>query len=175
MTDYSIVHLATHAFFATTGQATDSFILFGNGTPETLQEVQSWDLKHVNLVVLSACQTGLGGVLGDGREILGFGYVIQKQGARSVLSSLWEVDDGGTQVLMDTFYAALRTGKLSTTGALQQAQIALIHSTSKNDAGGQRAGLVISPKAREALSKQVSDNLSHPYYWAPFILIGNGL
>jgi CHAT domain-containing protein len=61
---------------------------------------------------------------------------------------LWTVDDGGTQALMNAFYATLKTNNTTKAEALQQAQIALITG---------------------------SNNLSHPYYWAPFILIGNGL
>jgi CHAT domain-containing protein len=51
-------------------------------------------------VVLSACETGLGGKLGNGEEILGFGYLMQQAGARAAIASLWSVDDGGTQALM---------------------------------------------------------------------------
>jgi CHAT domain-containing protein len=57
------------------------------------------------LVVLSACETGLGGKLGNGEEILGLGYQMQRAGARAAIASLWSVNDGGTQALMNAFYA----------------------------------------------------------------------
>jgi CHAT domain-containing protein len=80
----------------------------------------------VELVVLSACETGLGGKLGNGEEILGFGYQMQKTGARAAIASLWAVDDGGTESLMTAFYTFLASSKLTKSEALRQAQIALI-------------------------------------------------
>jgi CHAT domain-containing protein len=155
--DYTIVHLATHAAFVV-GKPEDSFILFGNGDRATLRDVGNWSLPSVDLVVLSACETGLGGKLGNGEEILGFGYQIQRTGARSAIASLWAVDDGGTQALMSAFYTTLPSG-ITKTQALRQAQIALISGN--------------SPRSKQ--QSQSLTNLSHPYYWAPFILIGNGL
>jgi CHAT domain-containing protein/tetratricopeptide (TPR) repeat protein len=153
MNDYNIVHFATHASFVP-GSATDSFILFGNGETASLKDVESWTLNQVDLVVLSACETGLGGKFGNGEEILGLGYQFQNRGAKAVISSLWRVNDGGTQALMDAFYGGLKTGQLTKAAALQQAQRALINPSTQTAVGG---------------------NFTHPYYWAPFILIGNGL
>jgi CHAT domain-containing protein len=79
MDDYSIVHLATHAEFLS-GAPETSFILFGNGDRVTLRDVSAWSLPNVNLMVLSACQTAVGGQLGNGEEILGFGYQLQRTG-----------------------------------------------------------------------------------------------
>ncbi len=76
---------------------------------------------------------------------MGFGYQMQRTGSRAAIASLWAVKDDGTSVLMSEFYAALQKGS-SKAEALRQAQIELIN-------GGYR----------------------HPLYWAPFILIGNGL
>jgi CHAT domain-containing protein len=147
---HNIVHLATHAQFVD-GTPDASFILFGNGDKVTLREVKEWQLGNVDLVVLSACQTGLGG-LGSGVEILGLGYQFQVAGAKSAIATLWEIDDGGTQVLMDKFYPALKQG-VPTAEALHQAQLKLINSKPAN---GQ-------------------PDTSQPYYWSAFILIGNGL
>lgn len=165
MNDYSIVHLATHAAFLV-GEPEDSFIMFGNGDRATLRELKTWSLPKVDLIVLSACQTAVGGRLGNGEEILGFGYQVQRTGARAAISTLWFVDDGGTQVLMDAFYAALKQDNMTKAEALRQAQIALI--TGNSVASGQQ------PISSSAPSEQ-SNSLSHPFYWAPFILIGNGL
>ncbi|MEH1977614.1 MAG: CHAT domain-containing protein [Nostoc sp.] len=160
MDDYTIVHLATHAAFMV-GKPEDSFILFGNGDRVNFRNVATWSLPNVDLVVLSACETGLGGKLGNGEEILGFGYQMQQTGARAAIASLWSVDDGGTQALMSAFYAILSTDKLTKTEALRQAQVSLITGDWKKI-------------SHNAPVTAVSD-FSHPYYWAPFILIGNGL
>lgn len=172
MNDYSVVHLATHAAFVE-GQPEQSFILFGDGKYVTLRDVGSWRLPNVDLVVLSACETGLGDKLGDGKEVLGFGYQMQRAGARAAIASLWQVDDGGTQAMMDAFYAALENGSTTKAEALRQAQIALI--TGDYKALGQQRGLEVQQGTRSRLSPTVNSRLSHPYYWAPFILIGNGL
>jgi CHAT domain-containing protein/Tfp pilus assembly protein PilF len=166
MDDFTVVHMATHAAFVV-GKPEDSFILFGNGERVTLKDIATWSLPRVDLVVLSACETGLGGKLGNGEEILGFGYQMQKTGARSAIASLWAVDDGGTQALMSAFYALLPSGKFTKAEVLRQAQIALITGSSPHL--GQQQG------RSDNIPKSAMVSLSHPYYWAPFILIGNGL
>ncbi len=170
--DYTIIHLATHAMFVT-GQPEDSFILLGNGETITMPDIQTLNLHSVDLVVLSACQTGIGGKLGNGEEILGFGYQIQETGAKAAIASLWKVDDGGTQALMTAFYTALQSGTNKKAEALQKAQIALI--TGDDSVLGRSPNLSILARTRSSLRPSVASRLSHPYYWAPFILIGNGL
>ncbi|HBB34383.1 MAG TPA: hypothetical protein DDZ80_28525 [Cyanobacteria bacterium UBA8803] len=173
MSDYSILHLATHAAFVT-GQPEESFILFGNGDRANFRDVETWPLTNTDLVVLSACETGLGGKLGDGREILGFGYLMQQAGAKAAIASLWMVDDGGTQALMNAFYTALSHNNLTKAEALRQAQIALI-TGDFTAVGESRGTIVVQQRLQSSLPQQVTNHLSHPYYWAPFILIGNGL
>jgi len=163
--DYTVVHFATHAAFVT-GRPENSFILFGNGDRINLRDIATWSLPGVELVVLSACETGLGGKLGNGEEILGFGYQMQKTGARAAIASLWAVDDGGTESLMTAFYTFLASSKLTKSEALRQAQIALI--TGKSPSSKQQNGSNNVPAG-------VGGSFNHPYYWAPFILIGNGL
>ena len=172
MNDYSILHFATHAAFVT-GKPEESFILFGNGDRANFRDVETWDLTNTDLVVLSACETGLGGKLGDGREILGFGYLMQQGGAKAAMASLWTVDDGGTQVLMNGFYTALTNNNTTKAEALRQSQIALI--TGDYSGLGEQRGLGIVPRDDSSLPSQVVNKFSHPYYWASFILIGNGL
>jgi CHAT domain-containing protein len=169
--DYTIIHWATHAMFVT-GQPEDSFILLGNGDLITMPDIKSLNLLNVDLVVLSACQTGIGGKLGNGEEILGFGYQIQETGAKAAIASLWKVDDGGTQALMVAFYTALLSGN-NKAEALQKAQIALI--TGDDSVLGRSGNLSILAQTRSGLKPSVVSRLHHPYYWAPFILIGNGL
>ncbi len=175
MDDYNIVHLATHATLVS-GKPEDSFIVFGNGDPVTLREIETWSLPNVDLVVLSACETALGEALGDGTEILGLGYQIQRTGARAAIASLWQVNDGGTQQLMETFYQQLNRQRISKAKALRQAQLSMIHGNLEREDGGERGQFrFVAPDPSENGAETVSTALSHPYYWAPFILIGNGL
>lgn len=172
LNEYSIIHFATHAAFLT-GQPEDSFILFGNGDRATLREVENWSLQNVDLVVLSACETGLGG-LGNGEEILGLGYQFQRAGARAAIASLWAVNDNSTQVLMTAFYQALKTPGVTKAAALRQAQLALIGGEGTTSAAS-RGGIEIEVVTNGDSSRPTNTPFAHPYYWAPFILIGNGL
>jgi CHAT domain-containing protein/tetratricopeptide (TPR) repeat protein len=172
LNSHNIVHLATHGHFEV-GQPEQSFILLGDGTKSTISDIGTWKLTNVNLVVLSACETAIGGQ-GDrakGIEIFGLGYQIHNAGASAAIASLWKVSDGGTQKLMDAFYTAVKTGKVSNAEALRQAQVAMI--TGNFEGLGQARG-VIEIRLRSH-SADIPSKLSHPYYWAPFILIGNGL
>ncbi len=141
--NYNILHLATHAEF-NLGAPDNSFIIFGNGDKIRLNEIADWQIPNIELIVLSACQTGVG-KLGSGVEILGFGYQVQKAGAKSAIASLWSVDDAATQALMAAFYKELKTSNVNE--ALQKAQVSLIRSK----------------------------EYSHPKYWSAFFAIGNGL
>ncbi|MDY6938066.1 MAG: tetratricopeptide repeat protein [Cyanobacteriota bacterium] len=172
MGDHTVLHFATHGAMVA-GRPEESFILFGDGTPVTIADVRNWNLNHVDLVVLSACETGLGGNLGTGSEILGLGYQMQRAGARASIASLWVVDDGGTQALMNEFYKALQAGA-SKADALRQAQIAMI--SGEGSVWEEHQHLLASESLSEELRSQMNDrSLEHPYYWASFILIGNGL
>jgi CHAT domain-containing protein/uncharacterized protein HemY len=174
MNDYNILHFATHAAFVP-GQPEDSFIVFGDGSYATLRDIENWSLSDVDLVVLSACETGVGG-LGNGEEILGLGYQFQRAGARAAIASLWTVDDGGTQMLMNAFYAALKQPGTTKAAALRQAQLALITGNhSAIDQGTPARGLGVVAGGGSSGTRQSDRAFTHPYYWAPFILIGNGL
>ena len=170
--NFNILHFATHAALVPK-DAGESFILFGNGDKPTLKDIASWSMQDVDLVVLSACETGLGGFDNNGEQILGLGYQFQSVGARAVLASLWSVDDGGTQALMNAFYVGLKNG-YSKTEALQRSQQALI----KNDltlVGAARGATIEVIDTNTGQPIESASSSDHPYYWAPFILIGNGL
>ena len=165
LNDYNIVHFATHAMF-NTGAPEDSFIVLGDGDTLTLRDISSLSLHNVDLMVLSGCQTAVNSAsLGDGKEILGFGYQIQNVGAKAAIASLWSVDDGGTEALMNRFYASLQQENLGKAAALQQAQIDLIRGRA----------IASSLPHNSNLPPRNNLTLSRPHYWAPFILIGNGL
>ncbi len=169
---YTILHLATHGQLST-GDPKDSFILFGDGEKATISDIRKWALTNVDLVVLSACQSGLGSKLGNGVEILGLGYQMQAAGARMSIASLWKVSDAGTEKLMDAFYTAIKTGKVSNVEALRQAQVAMI--TDNYEGLGETRGIVSIEARPRSTSSTAPTKISHPYYWAAFILIGNGL
>ncbi len=170
--NHNVLHLATHAAFVP-GEASNSFILFGDGDPVTLRDIGSWSLNNIDLVVLSACETALGNVFGNGEEILGLGYQFQKRGAKATVASLWQVDDAGTQTLMTAFYSAMQQG-MGKAEALQVAQQTLL-TGNFTTVGLERGAVEIVFNPSSDQGSRGSSNLSHPYYWAPFILIGNGL
>lgn len=143
---------------------------------ETFHPVFSSQLAQYKLLCHLVTKLVLiGGFDNNGEQILGLGYQFQNQGARAVVASLWQVNDGGTQLLMNEFYNALQAGK-SKTEALQLAQQALITENVSTLGRQQRsdAGFIVRDVA-SGLPVNVKDNLNHPYYWASFILIGNGL
>ncbi|BBC26667.1 CHAT domain-containing protein [Pseudanabaena sp. ABRG5-3] len=171
---HNIIHLATHGHFEV-GQPEQSFILLGDGKISTISDIGSWTLTNVSLVVLSACETAIGGQGGKskGIEIFGLGYQIHNAGASAAIATLWKVSDGGTERLMDAFYTAVKTGKVSNTEALRQAQVAMI--TGNYEGLGDARGIVSIEARPRATSSTVPAKISHPYYWAAFILIGNGM
>jgi len=125
----------------------------------TAFEVSELDLHGVELATLSACDTGLGQFAG-GEGMLGIQRAFQVAGARSVVSSLWKVNDDATRSLMVDFYDNLWSKKLSKIEALRQAQLSLLH-------GGIKRGLTLDddqPAAKHRLP---------PYYWAAFVLAGD--
>ena len=111
----------------------------------------------MHLVVLSACETAVGKKGQDGVEINSISYKFLSRGTKAVIASLWQVNDESTSLLMQNFYGNLAKSTtqkhVTKAEALHQAQLSLL-SSGKN------------PQ---------QNDLSHPYYWAPFILIGNGL
>ena len=164
----TILHLATHGMFVP-NSPDQSIIVMGDGSTISLREIeQQWKLPNVSLVVLSACETAIGGKLGNGIEVLGFGYQMQRIGSRASISSLWTIDDGGTQGFMNTFYTELKQGK-TPAFAIQKTQKDFIQGKVTAKEIEQLRGLVPYVKGG------IPTDLTHPFYWAPFILVGNGL
>ncbi len=140
-----IVHLATHGQFSSRAQ--DTFLLTWDQRL-TLQTLGQWldrrtESSPIELLVLSACQTAKG----DNRATLGLAGMAVRSGARSTLATLWTVQDRSTATFMNAFYQGLLTEKLPRAEALRQAQLSFMRD---------------------------SANLRHhhPYYWAPFVLVG---
>jgi CHAT domain-containing protein/Tfp pilus assembly protein PilF len=168
---FRVVHLASHFKFAP-GTEEDSFLVTGDGARLSLAELKTGDFPFtgVELLALSACETGLGGSRGDGREIEGFGALAQNQGARAVLATLWEVADRSTALFMEQFYRRRHAG-LTKAEALRETQRAFLRQevTPATDAS---RGVVLAPQGRCA---GAAPGYAHPFYWAPFVLMGNWL
>ncbi len=142
-----VVHIASHFQFSP-GTELNSFLLLGDGSQLNLGAFRTGDYQFgaVDLLTLSACETGLGGGRDEkGREIEGFGVIAQQKGAKAVIATLWPVEDKSTSLLMTSLYRNRKTLGLTKIEALRQAQLSL----------------------------QQQARYAHPYYWAPFILMGN--
>jgi CHAT domain-containing protein len=112
----------------------------------TAEEIALVNLRGTELVVLSACQTGLGD-LKSGEGVSGLRWAFLYAGARTLVTSLFEVPDTETRDLMKHFYGRLKThGKLE---ALHGAQLALIQQ------------------------RRESHRAAHPFFWASFVLVGD--
>ena len=86
----------------------------------TAQEIEGLDLQDTGLVVLAACETGLGQIKGDG--VFGLQRGFKKAGVGTIIMSLWKVDDKATQLMMSSFYSALSSGRMTPREALEAAQ-----------------------------------------------------
>jgi len=169
----SIVHLATHADFRQE-KPTESYIQFW-GEDLHLSDVRrmGWGDPAVDLLVLSACETAV-----DNYEAeLGFAGFAHQAGVSSVLASLWQVSDIGTAGLMTEFYTKLRT-EPTKSEALRQAQLAMLNKETYLTAdalvwsGGER---LLPDGLWQDLNRSKDDvpDLSHPFYWSGFTLVGN--
>jgi CHAT domain-containing protein len=169
LTDRKLLHIATHGEFVP-GNQYNSYLVLGDGEKLSIPNIKVLDdyLDDVHLVVLSACETALGDSLltdpkqEEGIEINALSFYFLSGGVKTVMASLWCVDDTSTSLLMERFYCILANGKSSITKAeaMRKAQLSLLEG--------------MQVKNCAAVSGSDRD-FSHPNYWAPFILIGNGL
>src|SRR5712691_2264091 len=127
----SVVHVASHFQFEP-GNETNSALLLGDGSFLSLAQIKSMPnvFGGVELLTLSACNTATGGTGANGKEVEGFGVLAQRQGAKSVIASLWPVADSSTKVLMQEFYRLREANNGATKiEALRQAQLELLRGT----------------------------------------------
>jgi len=141
------LHLATHAEFRADNPLFSGLAL-ADGWLTTL-DLFNWRL-NASLVTLSACQTGRS-VIGGGDEILGLLRALLYAGAQSVVASLWPVQDAATWPVQDAATAQLM----------------------ERFYAGLAAGLPKSLALRDAQRTLRQNGLEHPYYWAPFFLVGD--
>ncbi|NJL54255.1 CHAT domain-containing protein [bacterium] len=150
LSQYQIVHLATHGFFNPQNPELSGIILSlfdASGRPQpngflTLNDIFNLNLP-AELVVLSACQTGQGDAI-RGEGLVGLTRGLMYAGAERAVVSLWAVDDEATAALMVAFYEGILQDDLTPAAALRQAQ--------------------------EQIRQQ--EGWEHPYYWAAFTLQG---
>ena len=175
---HPIVHIASHFVFHP-GDDSNSWLLLAGKDADTsgyhltvadFRDNPNLRLDDTALLTLSACETGVGGNAGNGREVDGLAMTAQLKGAQAVLSTLWEVNDDSTGQLMADFYKrwAGAGGNMMKVEALRKAQLDLLHgkSSKKEKAAGRGVQTMDAGPPAPA-------GYAHPYYWAPFILVGN--
>ena len=175
---YDILHFATHAQLNEDDPLSSAVLLAKKDKEDgrlEVREIFGMDLK-ANLVVLSGCDTGLG-KLSTGDELVGLTRAFTYAGTPSVVASLWSVDDSSTAQLMSSFYRNLK--RMSKVEALRQAQLELIRGEGRSDMLARRGvggigKLGETPEPQSTSQDPISISTSHPYFWAPFILVGDG-
>ena len=142
-----ILHLAAHGF-ADPVEPINSSIILGAST-DPVEDGQLYTLEILSLptapelIVMSACESA-GGMISRGEGVVGLSRAFLAAGARGVVASLWPVSDASTAGLMKTFYGAMLRSHEPAFEALRRARLSLLDSS----------------------------QFAHPFYWAPFILIG---
>jgi tetratricopeptide (TPR) repeat protein len=143
-----VIHFATHGEFHESQPLQSGLILAPDqDDPDGIlrvHEIFGMDLAAANLVTLSACETALAKVYG-GDDLVGLSRGFIYAGTPSLIATLWAVDDRSTRSFMELFYRSWRSGK-SKAAAFRDAQRSLRETTTYR----------------------------HPFYWAPFVLIGDG-
>jgi CHAT domain-containing protein len=170
LSEFPILHFATHGRLSEETPMLSS-ILLAEGEELSLYELMGMQLS-ADLVVLSACRTGVGETTG-GDDVLGLTRGLLGAGARAAVVSLWPVDDLSTSLLMGEFYRQLLKGK-PPASALQEAQNYLRNLPS-DQIEAKTAELGNKGFLRDVIDDgQLApvDNYAHAHHWAPFILVG---
>ena len=206
---FRLLHLATHGQANSARPELTALILAQDHLPDDTAAAQAvlagqkpldgrltvatvladWHLD-ADLVVLSACQTGLGKDTQSGEGMVGFTQALLQKGARSVLLSRWKVDDAATALLMARFYENLLgsrkgTKPLGRAAALAEAKgwlrgltraeaekqlAALVDGVPRGERGSIKAAL---PTRRSDVPKSEDRPFAAPYFWAAFVLLGD--
>lgn len=136
----------------------------------TALEAAALDLFETQLVVLSACDTGIGEVKnGDG--VYGLRRALFLAGAETQVMSLWPASDFATRDLMIEYHRALQRGEGRAT-ALRQVQLRMLDGKLRNADNGKSRILVTKTQTDKSAAQPHAKNYSHPYYWANFIQSG---
>ena len=148
LSEYRYIHFACHGLVDEQNPENSSLVLSLNNTAEEDGFFQASEIAALNLnadlVVLSACQTGLGKLI-RGEGMIGLSRSFMYAGTTSLVVSLWSVSDISTSILIQRYYEQLIRKGLSKADALQKAQISMIKD----------------------------EQYAHPFFWAPFVLTGD--
>jgi CHAT domain-containing protein len=141
----------------------------------TALEALQLDLSGAEIVVLSACESTLG-TRTQGEGLIGLQRAFHVAGARSLISSLWQVDDAATAAFMEEFYANLWERRLPRIEALRQAQVALLRRYDPRTQKMRRDGQPDGPETSAAApvrGDQTTPQGLPPCFWAAFVLSGD--
>lgn len=148
---FKIIHLAAHGILNDTNPMYSRIVLAQGSTKED-GLLEAWEIMNMelnaDLVVLSACDTGRGRI-GAGEGVIGLTWALFVAGSPTTVVSQWKVDSASTAQLMVNFYRNLKTLKptVSKAEALRAASLKMLQS----------------------------GEYKHPFYWASFVMVGNGL
>ncbi|MEM8640285.1 MAG: CHAT domain-containing protein [Cyanobacteria bacterium P01_G01_bin.54] len=164
---FDILHLATHATFRANAPE-QAYVQLWNQEAlqlESFRELKLYQEPALELLVLSACETALGSADAE----LGFAGASLQAGVKSVLASLWRVSDLGTMRLMAAFYPQLADPAVTIKAeALRQAQLALLRGEATL-----QDGFLGDLSLPSELAQYQGTDLTHPFYWSGFTLVGS--
>ncbi|HMS40283.1 MAG TPA: tetratricopeptide repeat protein [Pyrinomonadaceae bacterium] len=168
--EFTVIHLASH--FRLSTNWSDSFLLLGNSQILTLEEMSNSpqiSFGDVELVTLSACNTAAGDDT-NGGEVDSLAELIQTKSGKSVLATLWAVGDESTSKLMNNFYRLRKENpNMTKAEAVQAAQKILLYG----DASATSTVIRSTKPTSTKFEFDKSRPFAHPYFWSPFVLIGN--
>jgi CHAT domain-containing protein len=174
--NHNIIHLATHGHLDSR-RPMNSYLLmpsdYINDGQLTVNEVFDLNLKS-KLVVLSACETGLG-QLSNGDELIGLSRAFIYAGTPAIIVSLWPVEDASTSILMTRLYQYYSAG-YRLQNALTMAQRDLINNNFEPSVkrGASTSTVVWDKVLKYEIESGNKSKEKNPFFWAPFILVGYG-
>ncbi|MCO5268484.1 MAG: CHAT domain-containing protein [Brumimicrobium sp.] len=142
--EFELLYFATHGILNADNALDESYLLVAEDNVQqlTARTIQSLSLKNTWLVVLSACETGLGTIHEGG--VIGLSRAFHLAGVPHVVSSLWQIADDETAILMTYFFEFL----------------------------GEGGELFPQEALRQAILKYREENIDNPYYWGAFVISG---
>ena len=147
--DYDVIHFATHGYLNDTAPMYSRLLMAQTDlAPDEDGQLEAWEWLplrlHARLTVLSACESARGRI-GEGEGVVGLSWAVFRAGCPAVVVSQWKVDSASSTALMTDFHRRLLTGE-PPEEALREAALKLKGAT----------------------------KYRHPFYWAPFVLVGAG-
>ena len=172
--NHNIIHLATHCYLDGRYPMNSYLLMLSDGKNDgqlTVNEVFDLNLK-AKLVVLSACETGLGS-LSTGDELIGLSRAFIYAGTPAIIVSLWPVEDASTALLMTRLYQYYSAG-YSLQYALTLAQRDLINNNFETSIKRGRSIVDWDKVLKYEIETGNKSKEKNPFFWAPFVLIGYG-